>query len=175
MLITYALAGFTATLQGKYPSGTLTPVLTFLATGGTFRFSGAVFSEVVPSADDVDPAWFTVPDGPYPPFEGLPSLGALNGVPFVTVGTGPGFNFPVVCMRGWRPGSCGGSRDREIGDHQHGDGHLFICESDRATPLERDNRLSGPEVVGYWSLARHPFLMLQCPISISPVVIMTLA
>ena len=66
MLITYALAGFTATLQGKYPNGKLTPVLTFLATGGTFRFSGAVFSEVVPSAGDANIAWFTVPDGPYP-------------------------------------------------------------------------------------------------------------
>ena len=96
MLITYALAGFTATLQGKYPNGQLTPALTFLATGGTFRFSGAVFSEVVPSAGDANIAWFTIPDGPYPPFDEGQSLASVAGVPFVSVGNGAGFTYSTL-------------------------------------------------------------------------------
>ena len=84
------------------------------------------------------------PRGPHPPFEGLPSLGALNGVPFVTVGTGPrSRNFPV--------GNDGGDGGLALAAAlatvklviiSTATAILFICESD-CTPLERDNRLSG--------------------------------
>jgi hypothetical protein len=75
MLICVANSGYTATLKGNYRNGQSTPALSFSAVNSALRFSGSVFGSVSPSAGDADISWFTVPDGPAPPFD-APSTAA---------------------------------------------------------------------------------------------------
>jgi len=98
MVIAVAAAGYSATLTGVYRNGQTATYPAFPTTGSPLRFSYAAgFQAVKPSAADANINWFTVADGPLPPFDTLASLlAATAGVPFVTVGNGMGYNFGPI-------------------------------------------------------------------------------
>lgn len=68
-LFCFAIAGFTATLTGVFRNGQTIAMPAFPAAGARQIFSGAVFQEVRASAADADILYFTIPDGPYSPFD----------------------------------------------------------------------------------------------------------
>ena len=80
-LIAFGVAGYTATLTGLYRNGQTIAYPAFPAAGSPQRFSGAVFQAVKPSAADADIYWFTIPDGPYVPFEVAPAVAGSLATP----------------------------------------------------------------------------------------------
>jgi len=77
VLICFAASGFTATLTGNFRNGKTIAYPAFSGVGAAQRFSGSVFQSVTPSAADADIYWFTVPDGPFPPFDSF--SGGVSG------------------------------------------------------------------------------------------------
>ncbi len=91
-MICFAGSGYSAVLTGVYRNGQSIAFPAFAAIGVPQRFSGSVFQAVKPSAADADIYWFTVPDGPYSPFDNPLQTSVL---PFVTVGPA-GSNYPIT-------------------------------------------------------------------------------